>query len=92
MRGVVTLAAAFVIPEDTEYREVLLLIAFTVVAGTLFIQGMTLPLFARRLKVPGPDPAEDALARATLLQQASKAGARTSSTSSSTTTRTASST
>ena len=73
MRGVVTLAAAFVIERDTEYREVLLLIALTVVAGTLFIQGMTLPLLARRLKVPGPDPAEDALARATLLQQASKA-------------------
>ena len=73
MRGVVTLAAAFVIPEETEYREVLLLMAFTVVAGTLFLQGMTLPLTARLLKVPGPDPAEDALARATLLQQASKA-------------------
>ena len=69
----VTLAAAFVIPEDTEYREVLILIAFTVVAGTLFIQGTTLPVLARRLKVPGPDPAEDALARATLLQQATKA-------------------
>ena len=39
MRGVVTLAAAFVIPEETEYREVLLLMAFTVVAGTLFLQG-----------------------------------------------------
>ena len=73
MRGVVTLAAAFVIPEDTEYREVLILIAFAVVAGTLFVQGMTLPILARRLKVPGPDPAEDALARATLLQQATKA-------------------
>ncbi|WP_230486961.1 Na+/H+ antiporter [Nocardioides anomalus] len=73
MRGVVTLAAAFVIPEDTPYREVLLLTAFTVVAGTLFLQGMTLPWFARRLRVPSPDPAEDALARATLLQQASKA-------------------
>ena len=43
MRGVVTLAAAFLIPEDTEHREVLLLIAFTVVAGTLLIQGLTLP-------------------------------------------------
>ena len=73
MRGVVTLAAAFVIPEDTEYREVLLLIAFSVVAGTLFLQGMTLPWVARALQVPSPDPAEDALARATLLQQASKA-------------------
>ena len=73
MRGVVTLAAAFVIPEDTPHREVLLLIAFTVVAGTLFIQGLSLPWFARRLRVPSPDPAEDALARATVLQQASKA-------------------
>ncbi|WP_109510286.1 Na+/H+ antiporter [Nocardioides speluncae] len=74
MRGVVTLAAAFVIPEDTEHREILLLIAFSVLAGTLFIQGMTLPWLARRLQVPAPDPNEDALARATLLQQASKAG------------------
>jgi CPA1 family monovalent cation:H+ antiporter len=74
MRGVVTLAAAFVIPEHTEYREILLLIAFTVVAGTLFIQGLTLPWVAARLRVPSPDPAEDALARATLLHQASEAG------------------
>jgi monovalent cation/hydrogen antiporter len=74
MRGVVTLAAAFVIPEDAPYREVLLLIAFTVVAGTLFLQGLTLPMLARWLRVPGPDPLEDALARATVLQQASKAG------------------
>jgi CPA1 family monovalent cation:H+ antiporter len=74
MRGVVTLAAAFLIPEDTEHREVLLLIAFTVVAGTLFIQGLSLPWLARRLNVPPPDPMDDALARATLLQQASKAG------------------
>ena len=74
MRGVVTLAAAFVIPADTPYREVLLLIAFTVVAGTLFIQGLSLPWLARRLRVPSPDPLEDALARATVLQQASKAG------------------
>ena len=50
MRGVVTLAAAFVIPEDTPHREVLLLIAFTVVAGTLFIQGLSLPWVARRLR------------------------------------------
>ncbi|HET9420455.1 MAG TPA: Na+/H+ antiporter [Nocardioides sp.] len=73
MRGVVTLAAAFVIPEDTPHREILLLIAFTVVAGTLLIQGLSLPWLARRLEVPAPDPMDDALARATLLQQASKA-------------------
>ena len=74
IRGVVTLAAAFLIPVETPHREVLLLIAFTVVAGTLFLQGLSLPMLARRLRVPSPDPMEDALARATLLQQASKAG------------------
>jgi monovalent cation/hydrogen antiporter len=74
MRGVVSLAAAFVIPVGTEYREVLLLVAFTVVAGTLLGQGLTLPWLVRRLRVTGADPAEDALARATLLEQASRAG------------------
>jgi monovalent cation/hydrogen antiporter len=74
MRGVVTLAAAFVIPADTPDRETLLLAAFTVVAGTLLIQGLTLPWFARILDVPSPDPAADALARATLLQQATVSG------------------
>ena len=62
------------IPEDTEHREVLLLIAFTVVAGTLLVQGLSLPWFVRHLDVPVADPLEDALARASLLQQASKAG------------------
>jgi CPA1 family monovalent cation:H+ antiporter len=74
MRGVVTLAAAFVIPEDAPHREVLLLVAFTVVAGTLFLQGLSLPLLTRLLRGPAPDPAEDALARAALLQQAADAG------------------
>ncbi|MEO5654226.1 MAG: Na+/H+ antiporter [Marmoricola sp.] len=74
MRGVVTLAAAFVIPADTQHRDVLLLIAFTVTAGTLFIQGLSLPWVARRLGVPRPDLAADALARANLLHQASQAG------------------
>lgn len=74
MRGVVTLAAAFLIPIDAHGREVLLLVAMTVVAGTLFLQGSSLPWLARRLEVPSPDPAADALARATLLQDASQAG------------------
>ena len=74
MRGVVTLAAAYLIPVDTPHREILLLIAFTVVAGTIFVQGLSLPAVAHRLRVPSPDPLADALARATLLQQASKAG------------------
>ncbi|MDN5895259.1 MAG: Na+/H+ antiporter [Nocardioides sp.] len=76
MRGVVTLAAAFLIPVETDQREILFLIAFTVVAGTLFLQGFSLPWLARRLDVPSPDPAEDALARATLIEQVSAAGFR----------------
>ncbi len=74
MRGVVTLAAAFTIPQTVPHREVLLMIAFTVVAGTLLGQGLTLGWVARRLRLPPPDPMDDALARATLLQQAAKAG------------------
>ncbi len=74
MRGVVTLAAAFVIPPQTQHRDVLLLVAFTVTAGTLFIQGVSLPWVARLLRVPPPDLAADALARANLLHQASQAG------------------
>ncbi len=74
MRGVVTLAAAFVIPADTPHRDVLLLVAFTVTAGTLFLQGLSLPWVARWLKVPSPDAGADALARANLLHQASQAG------------------
>ncbi|HSV38860.1 MAG TPA: Na+/H+ antiporter [Nocardioidaceae bacterium] len=74
MRGVVTLAAAFVIPESFPHHEVLLLIALVVTAGTLFLQGLTLPYVVKWLKVPAPDPREDALARAGLFQQATAAG------------------
>ncbi len=77
MRGVVTLAAAFVLPVDVPYRDLLLLVALTVVAGTLLLQGLTLPALTRALGVRPPDAADDALARATLLQQASTAGLQT---------------
>ncbi len=76
MRGVVTLAAALLIPRTVPHHEVLLLIALTVVVGTLFGQGLTLPLITRALRVEAPDPASDALARATVLQQAADAGLR----------------
>lgn len=74
MRGVVTLAAAFVLPASTPHREVLVLLAMVVTAGTLFIQGSTLPALIRRLGLSGPDRAEDALAVAAVYQQASQAG------------------
>ncbi|MHA3702007.1 cation:proton antiporter domain-containing protein [Jatrophihabitans sp. YIM 134969] len=74
MRGVVTLAAALLIPEDTPQRPLLQLAAFVVVAGTLLIQGLSLPSLVRRLKVAGPDPAEDALQTASLVSAATQAG------------------
>jgi monovalent cation/hydrogen antiporter len=74
MRGVVTLAAAFAIPESFALRETLVLTALVVAAGTLFVQGSTLPLLVRRLRLPAPDPREDALARAALFEKASAAG------------------
>lgn len=74
MRGVVTLAAALLLPEKTPHREVLVLVAVVVTVGTLLIQGTTLPGLARRLGVRGPDPREDALQAATVLQAATRAG------------------
>jgi Na+/H+ antiporter len=76
MRGVVTLAAAFAIPDTKAftYRETLILTALVVAAGTLFVQGSTLPWLVRRLRLPAPDPREDALARAALFEKSTAAG------------------
>ncbi|MBD3941323.1 sodium:proton antiporter [Microbacterium sp. NEAU-LLC] len=52
MRGVVTLAAAQTLPRDTPSRELLVLIAFAVAAGSLAIQGFTLPWLVKALKFP----------------------------------------
>ena len=76
MRGVVTLAAVFLLPEDTPERSLLVLIAFVVTAGTLLIQGTTLPWMVRVLGLSAPDPAEDHLQEASVLQRASTAGLR----------------
>ena len=74
MHGVVTPAAAFVLPENTPHRDVLVLAAMVVTAGTLLLQGISLPWLARKLDVRGPDPREDALQEATLLQTSVSAG------------------
>lgn len=73
-RGVVTLAAVFVIPTDTPHRAVLVLLALVVVGGTLLVQGSTLPLLVKMLPVRGPTWAEDALQVANLLQQVTGVG------------------
>jgi Na+/H+ antiporter len=74
MRGVVTLAAVFLIPADTAYRDVLVLAALVVVGGTLLLQGTSLPWLVRRLRLRGPSRAEDALQEAGLMQQVTDAG------------------
>jgi CPA1 family monovalent cation:H+ antiporter len=74
MRGVVTLAAVFLIPHGTPERDLLALAAFAVVAGTLLIQGLSLPWLVRRLGLPSPDAAEDALQAASLVTAAARAG------------------
>jgi Na+/H+ antiporter len=66
MRGIVTLAAAFALPENFPYRDLMLLTAFAVVLGSLLIQGLTLrPLIAAlRLKQDDPVTREVGRARA----------------------------
>jgi monovalent cation/hydrogen antiporter len=74
MRGVVTLAAALGLPAGIAAKPTLVLAAFSVVAATLLIQGSTLSTLVRLLGIRGPDPAQDALQQALVLQQAVDAG------------------
>ncbi|BDV29502.1 cation:proton antiporter [Microbacterium terricola] len=55
MRGVVTLAAAQTLDRDIDGRALLILIAFFVAAGSLLLQGLTLPWLVRRLQIPRTD-------------------------------------
>ncbi|MET0677137.1 MAG: sodium:proton antiporter [Bradyrhizobium sp.] len=56
MRGIVTLAAAFALPEEFPYRDLMLLTAFTVVLGSLVIQGLTLRPLIAALPLREQDP------------------------------------
>lgn len=65
MRGIVTLAAAFAVPETLPdgsafpYRDLILLSAFSVVLGTLVIQGLTMKPIIRMLKLDEDDVVKD---------------------------------
>ncbi len=74
MRGVVSMAAAFALPQDFPHRGLGLLVAMVVVVGTLTLQGLSLPHLARRLGLPAPDPMADAQAQAELLAEIGQAG------------------
>ena len=62
MRGIVTLAAAFAIPETLPngtpfpYRDLILLCAFAVVLGTLVLQGLTMKALIRHMGLTDDDP------------------------------------
>lgn len=76
MRGVVTLAAALLLPVEVPFRNAFVMVALIVTVGTLVLQGLTLPALARKVGVSGPNAREDALQEAAVLQAASTAGLR----------------
>jgi monovalent cation/hydrogen antiporter len=56
MRGIVSLAAALALPAAFPYRDLIVLTAFSVVLGTLVIQGLTLKPLLRALDLHDEDP------------------------------------
>lgn len=72
MRGLVTLAAALALPENFPERDLIVLSAFTVVLGTLALQGLTVGPLVRMLKIE-PDRSshqEIAFARKKMIEAA----------------------
>ncbi|GGS91697.1 Na+/H+ antiporter [Streptomyces chromofuscus] len=81
MRGVVSLAIAFSIPqtvagEPFPGRNLILFLTFTTVIGTLVVQGLSLPPLIRLLRLPGRDVQAETLAEANAQAQASRAAER----------------
>ncbi|MEJ1975084.1 MAG: sodium:proton antiporter [Acetobacteraceae bacterium] len=79
MRGIVTLAAALALPDGSHgaafpFRDLVVAAAFTVVVGTLVLQGFTLGPLLRRLRLSddGAVERETALARAAAIQAAQR--------------------
>lgn len=70
MRGIVTLAAAFALPDGSgggpafPHRDLILFTAFSVVLGTLLIQGLTLRPLIARLRFEDHDPVGREVGRA----------------------------
>lgn len=64
MRGIVTLAAALALPDAFPGRALILVTAFSVVLGTLLLQGLTLRPLLRWLDLRDDDPVEREVATA----------------------------
>ncbi|WP_348786797.1 cation:proton antiporter [Leifsonia sp. NPDC080035] len=74
MRGAVTVAAAQSLPGHTPGRNVLVLIAFLVAAGSLLLQGGTLGLALRIVKPAAADPQAERDERRRLMELLYEAG------------------
>jgi CPA1 family monovalent cation:H+ antiporter len=64
MRGLVTLATAFALPDGFPGRDLIVLCAFCVVLGTLVIQGLTLGPLLRALRLTNDGALERDISRA----------------------------
>jgi len=64
MRVIVSLAAALALPGAFPFRDLIVLTAFSVVLGTLVIQGLTLKALLRALNLQDDDPVGRELATA----------------------------
>ncbi|MBM7503688.1 CPA1 family monovalent cation:H+ antiporter [Agromyces aurantiacus] len=73
VRGVVTLAAVFLLPPDTPYRDFLQFLAFVVVVATL-LGGLALPTLVRRLRLPPPNREQERMEWQGLMVEAQAAG------------------
>ncbi|MFG2751383.1 Na+/H+ antiporter [Streptomyces xanthophaeus] len=73
MRGVVSLAIAFSVPMSVPHRNLILFLTFTTVIATLVVQGLTLPMLIRALKLPPRDLHAETLAEAQAQSEASRA-------------------
>lgn len=73
VRGVVTLAAVFLLPAQTPHREFLQLVAVVVVVGTL-LQSLALPWVIRHLTLPSPNLDQERIEAQLLLAEAQTAG------------------
>jgi Na+/H+ antiporter len=73
MRGVVTLAAVFLLPDATPQKSFLQFLAFVVVVGTL-LQGLALPWIIRQLKLPAPNADQELVEAQMLMAEARAAG------------------
>ncbi len=70
MRGVVSLAAAFALAPDFPARSEILFLTFSVVLGTLVLQGFTLPWVIRRIGIEADESYRDNLAEASAQHRA----------------------